>query len=84
MNIRRYIRQLVDDYKGHASAVGRLRGPHIFIGIHQLIDEYIGLPVRSVPPSIFVDDVSPTNVIGYIHRFYVTGEYIVTFISTNE
>jgi hypothetical protein len=50
MNIMRYIRRLVDDYKGHASAVGRLRGSHIFVGIHQLIDEYIGLPVRSVPP----------------------------------
>jgi hypothetical protein len=52
--------------------VGCLRGP---------------TPVRFVPwprPSTFIGDVSPMNIIGYIRRFHVTDEYIVTFIDTDE
>jgi hypothetical protein len=33
-------------------------------------------------PGIFVGDVSPMNVIGYIYRSHVIDEY--TFISTDE
>jgi hypothetical protein len=55
-------------------------GPHIS-------DEYMGHVSDARPgprPGIFIGDVSPTNVIGYIHRFYVTDEYIITFVSTDE
>jgi hypothetical protein len=35
-------------------------------------------------PIIFVGDVSPMNVTGYIYLFHITDEYIVTFVGTNE
>jgi hypothetical protein len=33
---------------------------------------------------MFVDDVSPMNVIVYIRRFHVTDKNIITFIGTDE
>jgi hypothetical protein len=35
-------------------------------------------------PIIFNGDVSPINVVGYIHRFHVTDKHIVIFIGINE
>jgi hypothetical protein len=42
--------------------------------------------IRAPAPylSIFVGDVSPMNVTGYIHRLHVTDEYIVPFVGTDE
>jgi hypothetical protein len=69
MNIKEYIRQLADDYKGHTSASGRLRG---------LI--YSSADSRPDPcTDIFIGDV-----IRYICRFHVIDEYMVTFVSTDE
>jgi hypothetical protein len=34
--------------------------------------------------SIFVDDVSPMNILAYTHRFHVTDEYIPIFLGTLE
>jgi hypothetical protein len=53
-------------------AVGCLRAPHL--------SDLCPGPC----PSTFIGDVSPTNIIGYIRRFHVTDEYIVTFIDTDE
>jgi hypothetical protein len=56
--------------------------------IRRLIYEYIGPPVKSAPltphPSMFIGDVSPMNVIGYIHWFHVIDEYTVIFVGTDE
>jgi hypothetical protein len=73
MNIRGYIRQLADHYKGHVSAAGRLRGP-----------TNIWTHLSDPRSSIFVGDVLPMNVTRYIHWFYIIDEYIVTFIGTDE
>jgi hypothetical protein len=35
-------------------------------------------------PGIFIGDVSPTNVTGYIRRFHIIDEYIITFVGTDE
>jgi hypothetical protein len=38
--------------------------------VHWLTDEYMNPPVRSpLRPSTFIGDVSPMNVIGYIHQY---------------
>jgi hypothetical protein len=67
----------IDEYKGSRISRGSPLGP---------TDEYMGSPVRicTPTPSTFVGDVSPMNVIRYIHRFHVINEYIVTFVGTNE
>jgi hypothetical protein len=39
---------------------------------------------RGQAPSIFISDVSPTNILTYIHRFYVTDEYILIFLGIEE
>jgi hypothetical protein len=39
--------------------------------------------VRS-DPGIFIGDVSPTNITSYIHRCYITDQYIIKFIGTDE
>jgi hypothetical protein len=53
--------------------------------IHQLIDEYIGpIPALVPRPTIFVGDVSPMNVTEYTRQFYITGEYMVIFMGTDE
>jgi hypothetical protein len=81
--VRCYICRLVNDYMGHTSASGRLQGT-IYSSVNRT-DEYMGPPVRSAPhPGIFIGDVSPMNVTGYIHRFHVTDEYTVTFIGADE
>jgi hypothetical protein len=41
-------------------------------------------PCLSPRPSIFIGEVSPMNVTGYIRRFYVTDEYTVIFIGSNK
>jgi hypothetical protein len=46
--------------------------------IHRLTDEYMCHLSVPWPPSQY------TNAIGYIHRFHVTDEYIVTFIGNDE
>jgi hypothetical protein len=61
---------------GHPSATGRLRVPN-----PMNIWAHLSNPPL---PSIFIGDVSPMDVIGYIRRFHVTDEYIVTFIGTDE
>jgi hypothetical protein len=35
-------------------------------------------------PSIFIDDVEPTNIRAYIHRFHITDEYIIIFLGIDE
>jgi hypothetical protein len=63
--------------RGHTSAVGHLRGP--------IYSSVMGPPVRSAShPNIFVGDMLSMNVTGYIYRFHVTDEYIVTFVGTDE
>jgi hypothetical protein len=75
MNIRGYIHRLADDYKAHTSASG---APYI--------RQWPTCQIRAPPlrPDIFVGDVSPMNVTGYICRFHITDKYIVTFVGTNE
>jgi hypothetical protein len=79
MNIRGYIHQLANEYKGHASAAGHLWGP-----IPTNIRAHLSDPRPGPHPIIFVGDVSPMNITGYIRRFHITDEYIVTFIGTDE
>jgi hypothetical protein len=64
---------------GHVSAAGRLRVP-IYLSVGTIYQIRVWVP----RPNIFVDNVSPMNVIGYIHRFHITDECIVTFVGTDE
>jgi hypothetical protein len=41
-----------------------------------------GRSARGGGPSILVGDVSPSNILAYIHWFHVTDEYIPIFLST--
>jgi hypothetical protein len=54
----------------------------------RLIKEYSGhvatARVDPDPPNIFVGDVSPMNILAYIHWFHITNEYILIFLGTRE
>jgi hypothetical protein len=41
-------------------------------------------PRRRKGGSIFVDDVSPRDILTYIHRFHVTDGHIPIFLNTEE
>jgi hypothetical protein len=83
-NIRGYIRRFTDDYKGHTSVTGCLRGL-----IYSSVNRRIYRPTcqtRALAPwtNIFVSDVSLMNVTEYIRWCHVIDEYIVIFIGTDE
>jgi hypothetical protein len=45
----------------------------------------MGPPVRSAPshPGIFIGDMSPMNINGYVRQFHVFDEYTVAFVGTD-
>jgi hypothetical protein len=70
--------------RAHASDPGRPWSP-IYSSVNQRIYGPTCQIHASAPrPGIFIGDVSPMNVTGYIRRFHITDECIVTFIGTDK
>jgi hypothetical protein len=66
------------------SAVGGLQG-FIYLSVNRSIYRPICQSRASAPwTNIFIGVVSSMNVIRYIHRFHITDEYTVIFVSTNN